>query len=63
MNYWTNYLHNKTQDYVDGLKLGIHEFAVWKDGVEFVGCGVQTKKSVFAEIDVAWAEILAKRIK
>jgi hypothetical protein len=56
MNYWTDILRGKTQDFVDGLKCGIHEYAVWNDGVEIVGCGSKTKKEVFAEIGAAWAD-------
>jgi len=41
--------------YLDGLKKGIEMFAWWKEGTEFLGSGIYTKKEIFKQIE-KWAK-------
>jgi len=48
--------------FYEGMKAGIRRFAWWRDGKEFVGCGLLTLKEALEEIEKMKSEAL-ERIK
>ena len=42
-----------TKCFYGGKREAVKEFAWWKDGVEYVGCGIKTLKQVMEEYDEA----------
>ena len=40
-----------SSDYFAGMREALKKFAWWKDGIEYVGCGVYTLKHALAEVD------------
>ena len=39
------------EKFIEGYKQALRDYAWWKDGVQYVGCGVKTLKIALYEID------------
>lgn len=47
-----------TQAYHEGLRDGIHQYAYWRDGVQYVGTTGRTLKQALESVNQAEAELL-----
>ena len=47
-----------TQAYYEGLRDGIHRYAHWRDGVQYVGTTGRTLKQALESVNQAEAELL-----
>lgn len=43
--------------WVRGFKAALRSYAVWKDGVQYVGCGVYTLAQALAGVDAEWPKL------
>ena len=50
MDYFTNY-NITSPDFFAGMREAIIKYAWWKDGEQYVGCGVYNLKKALAEVD------------
>lgn len=48
----------QTKTYYNGMRLGVAEYAHWKDGVQYVGTCGKTLKEAIAEIDQKEKQVL-----
>ena len=48
----------QTKTYYNGMRIGIAEYAYWKDGVQYVGTCGKTLKEAIAEIDQKEKQVL-----
>jgi hypothetical protein len=42
---------NKSAEYYAGARDAVWQYAVWRDGIEYVGCGIKTYHQALAEIN------------
>jgi len=50
-DYIESFIKGKSDDYIEGFRTGLHAFAHWKDGVQYLGTGGLTLKHVLKQID------------
>ncbi len=53
MGYWRKAYRDKigNSDFIEGVKAALQAYAYWKDGVQYVGCGMMTLESTIKEVE------------
>lgn len=49
-NYWNRMYGSRSNEFIEGIIIGISYFAIWKDGIEIVGIREEPLKQIIQEV-------------